>query len=154
RSLAEQSGETAYLAAWRGAEIEMLATMDSSNPLRVARIPPGPYRHPHARAVGKVLLAFCSPSLRDSYLPQPKPGPRTLPTLWQAHALAEELDRVRALGYAQDHEEFLEGVCCVAAPVMQHGELLAAYGLAVPADRFNKNAEGLTHLVCRAARSV
>ena len=154
RGLAEDSGETSYLAAWRRDEIEMLATMESRNALRVGWIPVGLYQEAHARAVGKVLLAFAPVALRDSYLAMHPPGPVTPATLWRPDEVHKELARVRSVGYAHDREEYIEGVSCVAAPINQHGVLIGAFGLSAPADRFRRNVDRLTTLTVAAAASV
>jgi IclR family transcriptional regulator, acetate operon repressor len=152
--LAEISGETAYVAAWRGREIHMLGNMESRSALRVGWTQVGAYKHPHARAVGKVLLAFAPRALSEWYLSHFPPKPITDHTIWRLESLLVELDRVRDQGFARDEQEFIEGVSCVAAPVLRDGILLAAYGLSVPSERFKRNEAALTAAVIEATHMV
>ena len=50
-----------HRSAWRGEEIRVLASLESGAAVRVAGVERGPYRCPHARATGKLLLAFADP---------------------------------------------------------------------------------------------
>ena len=56
-------------------------------------------------------------------------------TVTSAERLREELERVRARGYAMDREEYDEGVVCVAAPIFNHAGVLGALSVSGPASR-------------------
>jgi DNA-binding IclR family transcriptional regulator len=71
----------------------------------------------HSTTVGKAILAF----LRDEEI-QEVIGHKGLPrftenTIVDAHQLMEEIQSIRARGYAIDNEENEPGVRCVSAPV-------------------------------------
>jgi DNA-binding IclR family transcriptional regulator len=140
------TGETAYLTAWSGTTIRLLAMVESENALRVSWAMVGPYDRAHVRAAGKVLLAHATPELRQAYL-----GAATsLSEPAQSSALVEleaELAKVREQGYAHDLGAFIPGVSCVAAPILVRGNIVGVYAVAVPTERFTQNVEQLTDAV-------
>ena len=71
RRLSERTGETAYLARWADRDIRALASIVGGNPVHVAEVGSGPYLHAHARATGKLLLAYAAPAI----------APRTWPPI-------------------------------------------------------------------------
>jgi IclR family acetate operon transcriptional repressor len=144
RQLAERTGETAYLADWGDNDIRVLASVEGSEMVRVAEVASGPYEHGHARANGKVLLAYAWPEIRAGYL-QTHPMVRlTDATICDAAELERELERIRRRGYAYDREEYAVGVSCVAAPLLQDGHIIAALGISVPTERFKRRRRELT----------
>jgi IclR family acetate operon transcriptional repressor len=154
RALAQSTGETAYLAGWRGREIRAQASVQGTSAVRVAEVERGPYRHAHARATGKLLLAFADEQLRTAYLDANPLERITERTVCDPHELEAELRRIREDGYAVDEEEFIPGVSCVAAPVLEDGIAVATYTVSAPADRFSSAREELLHAVLGAARSA
>jgi IclR family acetate operon transcriptional repressor len=151
RWLAEETGETAYLAAWGEGEIRALASVEGANPVRVAEVDRGAYRHAHARATGKLLLAHARPELREAYLaahPLERLTPRTIV---DREALDAELRAIRARGYAEDREEYHEGIACVSAPVLYDGDVIAAYTVSTPAHGFARRRASLRAAVFAAA---
>jgi IclR family acetate operon transcriptional repressor len=144
RDLARRTEETAYLADWGEHDIRVLASVEGSHMVRVAEVGGGPYHHGHARANGKVLLAFARPEIRDAYLRSHPLVPITRSTICDPDAFERELARIRKRGYAYDEEEFAVGVSCVAAPLLQDGQLIAALGLSVPTERLKKHRAELT----------
>jgi IclR family acetate operon transcriptional repressor len=143
REAAKRTEETAYLADWGEQDIRVLASVEGSQLVRVAEVA-SPYEHGHARANGKVLLAYAWPEIREAYLRRHPPVRLTDATITDLQQLEKEFERIRKRGYAYDHEEFAAGVCCVAAPLLQNGRIIAALGLSVPAERFKKRKADLT----------
>ena len=147
RALSVQTQETAYLADWRGFDIRVLASIEGTKMLRVADVAMAPYENGHARANGKVLLAYAPSEVREAYL-RSHPLRRLTPaTICDRRDLDVELARIRAQGFAYDVEAFAEGVSCVAAPLLDHGRVIAAFGLSVPAESFKRNRRELTQAV-------
>lgn len=144
RDLARRTEETAYLADWGEYDIRVLASVEGKQMVRVAEIAVGPYDHGHARANGKVLLAFASPEVRQAYLKRHPLVPVTKSTICDPKLFERELERIRERGYAIDHEEFAPGVSCVAAPLLHNGHALAAFGVSVPNARFESQQAELT----------
>jgi DNA-binding IclR family transcriptional regulator len=90
----------------------------------------------HASSAGKVMLAFGNVPLPrgklTTYAPQ---------TITDPAALAEEIERVRAQGWAEAVEEREVGLSAVAAPVWSSGgELAAIVALQGPTSRFDEAA--------------
>jgi IclR family transcriptional regulator, acetate operon repressor len=144
RDLARRTDETAYLADWGENDIRVLASVEGQQMVRVAEVGTESYEHGHARANGKVLLAFAPPEVREAYLRNHPLVPVTKATICARHAFEQELEGVRERGYAYDFEEFAPGVSCVAAPVLVNGQVTAALALAVPSARFANNQAELT----------
>jgi IclR family transcriptional regulator, acetate operon repressor len=154
RELARRTRETAYLVDWCECEIRVLASVEGTQLLRVAEVTSGPYEGAHARANGKVLLAYAWPEVRETYLRRNPLRRLTNATIWDRRELDAELARIRQRGYAYDDEAFAEGVSCIAAPLLEHGQILAAFGLSVPTDRFRKNRHALTAAVLEVVAAV
>lgn len=152
--LAEETGETAYVTAWRAGEIHALASVEGMNAVRVAGVERGPYLHPHARATGKLLLALARPEARVALLGTGALEALTPHTITDRAALDAELEEIRARGWAEDVEEFAEGVSCVAAPVLLGGVAVAAYTVSAPSSRFDRRRAELLAAVQRAAAAA
>jgi IclR family transcriptional regulator, acetate operon repressor len=118
RALAERFGETAHYAVLDGAEVVYRAKADPpAGAVRLTSTVGG--RNPaHCTAVGKLLLAGLLPD--DAAVARWARGRRlerrTPRTLVDVGALAADLARTRARGYALDDQENEDGVCCLAVP--------------------------------------
>ena len=152
--LAGRTEETAYLATWSGREIKVLASVEGARAVRVAEIERGPYRHAHARATGKLLLAFARPELRAAYVAAHPPEPLTAATITDPAQLDTELAAIRARGYSEDRDEFVDGVSCVSAPFLADGVVVAAYTVSAPSARYERHRDELRTAVLDAAASA
>jgi IclR family transcriptional regulator, acetate operon repressor len=149
-ALAAETGETAYFSAWRHNEIVILESAEGSQAVRVSELQPGFAGVAHARASGKVLLAFTDERSRNEYMSQ-HPLERVTPsTITSLRTFKRELKQVLEQGYATDDEEFTTGVSCVAAPVFEHQGLLGAFTLSIPAERFRARRDYFIDIVKRA----
>lgn len=153
QQLADTTGETTYLAAWRNGSVELLRRAEGNLPVRVSLPASGAYHDAHARAGGKALLAFLSPELREEYLARFPLRPLTPSTIVDRRQFDAEMERIRQAGYAFDREEFVAGVSCIAVPVMTEG-LLFAYALSLPTQRFEERREELARALGATARGV
>ena len=91
----------------------------------------------HASSAGKVMLAF-----GDVPLPRGKLAAFTPRTITDPAALAAEIERVRARGYAEAIEEREAGLSAIAAPVWgADGELAAIVALQGPTSRFDARGD-------------
>lgn len=134
RALRDATGETANLVMLDGLSIVYVDQVESSRAVRMfttigRRVPL------HASGGGKAIAAFAPGELVDDLLVHglDRLTPHTLAT---AAALRSDLARVRERGYAIDHEEYEEGVICVAAPIFgPNGETVAAASISGPAAR-------------------
>jgi IclR family acetate operon transcriptional repressor len=152
--LAQVTGETAYVVAWRHDRIVVLASVEGQNAVRVSGIHLGYIESAHARASGKLLLALAPEEVRSAYLALNPLVPVTPRTLVQADEFELELERIRLRGYAVDEEEFRDGVSCLAAPVLESGHAVAAYSLSAPSDRFRRTRNELLESVMEATRNA
>ncbi|HLM63831.1 MAG TPA: IclR family transcriptional regulator [Acidimicrobiales bacterium] len=120
-ALAEATGESVNLGIRSGSDVLVVLDVASPQPLRFAqalgsRVPL------HVSAMGKCLLAFAPDPRRE--LEELPPLVRfTDRTLTDLAALAADLDRTRARGWALNDEERNLGVRAVAAPVFDGGRI-------------------------------
>ena len=66
REMADRTGETAYLSAWRRGDAVLLSIVEGRRAVRVSGLHLGYSGATHARASGKVLLAFGGPARSTS----------------------------------------------------------------------------------------
>jgi len=151
RQVAAETGETAYAAGWRNGEIVNLVSAPGSNAIQAMTVPQGYYRFAHARATGKLLLAYAAPELRDSYLAGHAMERRTPNTLVDREAFDAELTRIQETGFSADREEFALGLCCLAVPLGRSGATFAI-GLSAPVGRFNAAFDDYLSILRRIAR--
>jgi DNA-binding IclR family transcriptional regulator len=153
--IASTTGETTYLAGWRNGAIRILGVAEGTQAVRVAAVPiTGPYRDAHARAGGKVLLAYAPDGPRERYLAANPMRAVTPRTIVDPDEFNRELERTRSIGYATDDEEFLPGVCCISAPVLHGDVLIAVYSMSLPSQRFAQRRDELVKAILSIAHSV
>jgi IclR family transcriptional regulator, acetate operon repressor len=150
RSLAQRTGETAYVAARNGPELVLLSSVPGYHPVSVSNSPVGPIDHGHARASGKLLLALAPDDARERYLAANPLKRMTRATITTRGELLKEFDRIRAAGWACDVEEFHDGVCCLAAP-LAGGAAPYALVLSAPKARFEAHRDEYLDAVRRTA---
>jgi IclR family transcriptional regulator, acetate operon repressor len=151
RELAHVTGETSYATGWWANEITTLTVVQGTNPVRASEVPQGTIGYAHARASGKLLLAYATPSVRTRYLESHELTARTPHTKTDLARLQDEFDEIRELGYAEDHEEFTEGVCCIAVP-LDGAASPFAIAVAVPRERFAAQRDRYLAELLQAAR--
>ena len=148
RALVDEIGETATLSAPGDPDAITVDFVQSAASVQsVARV--GRPSVAHATATGKVALAF-----GDVALPPGRLGRFTAKTIVDRSALAGEIERVRAQGFARAVGEREEDLNAVAAPVRgSRGELAAVLGIQGPASRVGEDAmaEAVEPLLARAA---
>ena len=136
--LARVSGEGASLAAYRDGIVKVVAKCDHSGPVRVVQ-DVGAERPIHASAVGKAIAAFLPPAELDGMLSRLSYERYTPHTIVRRRALESELRRIRVAGCADDDEEHIEGIRCVAAPVrIYNGQVVAALCTVGPKSRMTR----------------
>lgn len=136
RRLTEETGETSQLHVITGLEIVCVDKVESSQPVRVS-YEIGRRGPLHAGASGKSLLAFLSDEELDEILPQLELRRYTENTVTDADQLRQDLESIRAAGYAQTCGEMDRGVCAVSVPIWNgFGRLEAALNLSGPMERW------------------
>lgn len=141
--VAESTGETAYLTGWHVGTITILATVEGAHAVRVAGLETGFTESVHARASGKLLLAFAEPAARDALMGTHELTRYTPATITDAARFDDELSHIRAAGEAHDREEYREGVRTLARPILEHGTVTAALAVSAPAARFEAHEEAI-----------
>lgn len=132
REIAHKTGETTYATGWWAGEISVLAVARGTNPVQEAMIGQGHVSHAHARASGKLLLAYATPAVRRQYLDSHELVAMTKNTITDRHQLEGEFERIREQGFCEDKEEYALGLCGLAVPL---DEGLSPFALAVSAPR-------------------
>jgi DNA-binding IclR family transcriptional regulator len=140
RRVAQLTGETAYAVGWRDDEIVVLSVARGAHALQAGQVPHGLSSDGHARASGKLLLAFAPKHLAQDYLRRHPPRPRTVHTLVSELDLEREFEQIRKDRYACDREEFVVGLSCIAVP-FDRGASPFALGLSAPTPRFHESFE-------------
>jgi len=138
KKVAKKTGETAYAAKWIDGEVVSIARAPGWHPIQAVQVPQGLSTDAHARAGGKVLLAFSSDIDRQRFFETHKLTRRTPKTIYSKEELEAQFKKIRACGYAVEKEEFAEGLCCLALP-LDGGFSPYAIGISAPVDRFEKN---------------
>jgi DNA-binding IclR family transcriptional regulator len=131
KDLSNELGETIDLAVLDSGEALFVDQFVAVRGLRVvahmgARLPL------HCTASGKALLAVLEPDEIDVELPK-RLQAYTPNTTTDRAALLRELEEVRRAGVAYDHEEYVMGVCAVAAPVHDAVGAVGALTVEIPA---------------------
>ncbi|HKK29730.1 MAG TPA: IclR family transcriptional regulator C-terminal domain-containing protein [Alphaproteobacteria bacterium] len=155
RGLMEQCDETVNLAVEDGGQIIYLAQIECRQMMR-ALASPGARVPMHSSAVGKVLLAYMSPAVRNSALDRLRLERFTANTITGRERLEKGLGEIRVQGYAFDDEEHAVGLRCVAAPIFNEArEAIAGISLSGPAARVtDKRFNELAGLVQRTAKVI
>jgi IclR family acetate operon transcriptional repressor len=153
REMTGKTGETCYVTGWWSNEISVLAISRGTNPVSAAEIGPGHVAHAHARASGKLLLAYLTQSSREQYLESHDLTPMTAKTITDKAKLEEELAQIRDQGYSEDDEEYALGLCCLAVPV-DDGLSPFALAISAPRERFVEERPRLMSTLMDAARKV
>ena len=132
-------GQTANVAILDGPDVVHLCVVEPDRPVRF-RSSTGSRDGAYRTGLGKALLAFAAPDRLSDHLP-PEPFPAlTKRTITTRRAMLIELEQVNQAGYAFDNEEGDVGVCCLAVPIRQGSEVVAAVSVAGPAGEFGVSA--------------
>jgi DNA-binding IclR family transcriptional regulator len=150
-SEAKRLGDTVFLTAARAGSVVVLDKAEGTAFLRAApRI--GSTVPLHATAVGKLYLTHApeAVTLGEDPLEAFTPATRTSPAL-----LAEELERVRRQGYAENRDEWIPGLSAIAAPVWAAGRMVAALAVASSSPRLEAlRSSAVVGRIREAARRI
>ncbi len=135
-NLHETCRETVNAAVWEYNEIRYIYRLESEEMLRIstsagARFPG------YCAATGKIFLSYFSDEdIRQIYDRKNSFKKYTERTIGSVDALIREIEKIRVNKVAIDDEETLEGVYCVAAPILNSkGECVAAISISAPKNR-------------------
>jgi len=154
-TLARHCGETVHVAALDAGQVIYVDRVQGSRAVDIPLSKVGATLPAHCSGVGKVLLAYLDAGEVDAILDRRGLPAFTPNTITDRDALYAELHRVRRDGVAYDREEIVEGLCCVATPILDvDGSVCAAMSIAAPADRFPASETAYRSAVVRSARAV
>jgi IclR family acetate operon transcriptional repressor len=142
--LVEEHGRGVFLYRAKGADA---VHMDTHAGKRV---------HLHTTGFGKSILAHL-PKERVEAIFERHGLPRVTPnTITDREQLMDELGEIREQGYAYDDEERLEGLRCIAAPIVVDSDVLGAVSVSGPKSRMSGKwyTEELPALTMSAANVI
>jgi DNA-binding IclR family transcriptional regulator len=148
--LADELGDTCYLARLVGHKVMSVAWAPPSGGLR-AHVIPGHVLAPHVAASAKAILAFQSQDLIDKALAEPLPK-LTPKTKTRPKAVEQDYRTVREAGYALCWDEMEVGMGAIAVPVrLPDVGVIYSLGLAGLIDRLTRRSVADTVEVLHAA---
>jgi IclR family acetate operon transcriptional repressor len=155
RRLMEQTGETINLYVLSGEGAVCMAQVQSPQMIRAISRPGGALGM-HRSAAGKAMLAHMpNEQIADIVMKHGLPR-ATQHTIVSVKKLEADLARTRERGFAIDNEEFVLGLRCVAAPILDaRGLAQAALSVAGPKARMSdERVSELGELVAAAAHAT
>lgn len=136
--LQQATNQTVHFAVRDGVDIVYLEIL---HPPREQHLPSriGGRLPAYCTGVGKALLAYAGDDVVHQVVQAGMPR-RTPHTICMPGRLTGELKRIRDQGYAYDRQEAIDGIVCVAAPVLgADGAVAAALSVTGHAGRLNLN---------------
>jgi DNA-binding IclR family transcriptional regulator len=154
QAVAHKTGETAYLGVWRNGGVQVVDKVEGAHAVRVVGLDVGFTKDVHARASGKLLLAFAPEELQTAVLNRSRLRQVTENTITKKSDLLAEFATIRETGLSYDREEFQIGVKCVSAPLWREGKVAACITLSAPSQRFDATKDALIAGLQEAAAAV
>ncbi|MFB6223746.1 MAG: IclR family transcriptional regulator [Haloarcula sp.] len=153
--LSESCGELAQFAMPEHGKAVYIYKSAGKNAVQSASSP-GKREYMHCISLGKAMLAHMPESRVDEIIEHHGLPKYTESTITTREALFEELEEIRARGYAFDRQEKIAGLRCVAAPVKTKDEIIGAVSISGPASRFEGKfyEEELPSMVTRSANVI
>lgn len=134
-TLAQESGEMALFTVEEDAEGICLYTAKGEDAVQT-EVYVGYRNELYHTAVGKAMLAFMPEDKRDQIIQETEFEAITPNTITDEAQLREELDQIREEGIAYNHEETIQGLVGVGAPIRdQDGTLYGAISIIGPVRR-------------------
>lgn len=153
--LSAEVGETVHLAQLDSGQVLYLDKRNARQPVpmfsQAGKIGPG-----YCTGVGKAMLAHLPPEDRTRAISEQSFHRYTAATITDPDALAQELDRIRARGFAFDAEEHEPGIICVAVPIVSRtGTVLGALSVTGTTARTSLSAlEGFAPTIRATAQAI
>lgn len=145
--VARESGESAFLGALVGNEIQYLAKAVSKHEVRYdASL--SQMRPVYCTSTGLVILAYLDPAAANGILKRTKLTKVTPNTVTDRATIDRMLNRARQVGFSEVRNANLLGASGVAAPVFgPSGEVFAALSIGAPTTRYAKARKQLAEIV-------
>lgn len=131
-------GETVNLGVLDGQLVLYLDVLESPHNFRlVSQV--GIRRPLHCTGLGKAILAWQPPSVRDELISSIHLEKFTTHSIVRVPALTSELSRIQRRGYAVDDQEAVLGARCVAVPIWDSSNrVVAAISVSGPVTRMTR----------------
>ena len=138
--LTETTGETTFISRRIGLGATSLAQQSSPESLRVV-LEPGQTGPLHVGAIALVLLAYAPAEVVDA----------ALADVVEATTIRRVLPRIVAAGFAEDDGLTVPGATTLAVPVLRDDGIVAALGVAAPAERASRRWQARARRALRRA---
>jgi DNA-binding IclR family transcriptional regulator len=155
KKLAEQTGEHTNLMVEEHGRGVFLYKTEGENAVKLDTY--NGYRVPlQTTALGKAIMAHMPEERVREILERHGMPAVTERTVTDEDVLFEQLEEVRERGYAVDAEERVLGMRCIAAPILNHGEVLGAISVSGPKNRMqgDRFEEEIPSQVLRTANVI
>ncbi|MGH7575831.1 MAG: IclR family transcriptional regulator [Longimicrobiales bacterium] len=152
--LHEELKETVFLSILRSTEALMIAEFFRPQGI-IFRSQVGAGEPLYCTGIGKALLAHLEPQLQNETIKKLKLAKVTQNTIVEKPQLRKHLAQIQRQGYSLDNEEIIEGVRCVAAPIIDHtGYAVAAFSVAGPSARMQANLQTIISRVLETSQTI
>lgn len=116
---AEEIGESTGITLYQNGDMVYVARFELPRIIRI-RSKVGSKASYHCTSSGKVALAFLPQEDAEAVWNKIELNSRTSKTITDIEVLRREIERVREIGYAITHEESIEGIVGIGAPLFDH----------------------------------
>lgn len=145
QKLSRQIGETCNIALPDRTAMVYLERVETEWPLRI-QLPQGTRVPFHCTASGKMYLSSLAANHLHRYLKSADLEAPTERSITDRRELLEEINTVRAQGYALDRGEFMDDMVALAVPILgPQDRLMATLSFHAPTQRFDID-KALQHL--------
>ena len=145
QKLSNDIGETCNISVPDGMEMRYIDRAESHWPLRM-QLPVGTKVPLYCTSSGKLYLSILPEEKVDKLIQGFRYEAHTSNTLTTPEALKKELTRIRKDGVGTDREEFLEGMVCVAVPILdQKKRFFSTLSFHAPSSRLSLE-EAMKHI--------
>lgn len=150
-ALADEIGETCNISFPEKDGMLYLERVETKWPLRIqlaigSRVPF------YCTASGKLYLSTLSRSQLDRYIETADLTVRTRQTIVQPDLLRQEITKVRKSGFAQDNEEFMDGMIAIAVPIKaESGRMVSTLSFHAPSQRLTIEQANLHVMILEKA---
>ncbi|WP_077306333.1 IclR family transcriptional regulator [Terribacillus halophilus] len=154
KKLGQQTKETIYTGMLLDLEVVITQVINGQYATRT-HMEIGANSPIHHNAIGKCILAHLEETSRDRVLNALPLETYTENTIVTKEAFAEELQKIREVGYSVDNEEGELGVRCIAAPIWKNNKVIAAVALTGPSVRISTEKDDYhANLVQQCAKEI
>jgi DNA-binding IclR family transcriptional regulator len=133
--LVEETGETVNLGVLVKHELYYLEKVSNNDPIRI-ELQVGHAVPANCTGMGKAILAYIPSDRLEVLLSRLTLERRTPRSITDPSILRKELQTIRQQGYSFDNSELIEGISCVASPILTSEDIaIAAISVAGPSTR-------------------